>query len=280
MVGDDGYVVASNPLGHLSYEESVRMDYAIMACEHLDSQSYRTRRLLQRALGNQSLEEFAHCCASRIMIPEPLNVKEAMASEHAAEWREAIQEEINTLAKFQLLLIFSICFIADFSIAPINAQTTIYIDTYQDEINERTNAMDSLKALLVNLTNRLGDIELFYFAHERNPRMVHSESYALQLAQDSLNKWNNVNSDVLLNRKIMVRHAIDAGWTHVASPQLYFILFEHKPALLDDLVRPMLCISDGIENNSKVKDGYDISVLIWNGSSFVTSEIHELINHE
>jgi len=101
MVGDDGYVVASNPLGHLSYEESVRMDYAIMACEHLDSQSYRTRRLLQRALGNQSLEEFAHCCASRIMIPEPLNVKEAMASEHAAEWREAIQEEINTLAKFQ-----------------------------------------------------------------------------------------------------------------------------------------------------------------------------------
>ncbi len=179
-----------------------------------------------------------------------------------------------------LLLIFSICFIADFSIAPINAQTTIYIDTYQDEINERTNAMDSLKALLVNLTNRLGDIELFYFAHERNPRMVHSESYALQLAQDSLNKWNNVNSDVLLNRKIMVRHAIDAGWTHVASPQLYFILFEHKPALLDDLVRPMLCISDGIENNSKVKDGYDISVLIWNGSSFVTSEIHELINHE
>ena len=179
-----------------------------------------------------------------------------------------------------LLLIFSLCFIAAFRIAPVNAQTTIYIDTYQDEINERTNAMDSLKALLVHLTNRLEDIELFYFAHERNPRIVHTESYALQLAQDSLNKWNNVNSDVLLNRKKMVRHAIDAGWKNVASPKQYYILFEHKPALLDELVRPMLCISDGIENNSKVKNEYDISLFTWNGDSFVPSQIQELTSHE
>lgn len=179
-----------------------------------------------------------------------------------------------------LLPIFSLCFIAAFTIAPINAQTTIYIDTYQDEINERTNAMDSLKALLVNLTNRLEDIELFYFAHERNPRMVHTESYALQLVKDSLNKWNNVNSDILHNRKKMVRHAIDAGWKHVASTQQYYILFEHKPALLDDLIRPMLCISNGIEKNSKVKDEYDITLFTWNGDSFVNTGIQELTTYE
>ena len=101
LVNDEGMVVSSDPFNPLSYEESIRMDYAAMACEHLDSQSHRTLRLLQRTLGGQSLEEFAHCCASRLMIPEPLNVKEAMASEHAEQWREAMQEEIDTLAKFR-----------------------------------------------------------------------------------------------------------------------------------------------------------------------------------
>jgi hypothetical protein len=34
------------------------------------------------------------------MIPDPLSVKEAMASEHAAEWKKAMQEEIDTLTRF------------------------------------------------------------------------------------------------------------------------------------------------------------------------------------
>jgi hypothetical protein len=53
--------------------------------EHIETLSHRTQRLLQQALGEQTLVQFAHCCASRIMIPEPLTVVEAMASEHAEE---------------------------------------------------------------------------------------------------------------------------------------------------------------------------------------------------
>lgn len=34
------------------------------------------------------------------MVAEPLTVKQAMASEHAAEWKQAMQEEIDTLARF------------------------------------------------------------------------------------------------------------------------------------------------------------------------------------
>ena len=48
----------------------------------------------------RSLAEFAWSCASRIMIPEPLTVVEAMASEHAAEWRNAMDEEMGNISKF------------------------------------------------------------------------------------------------------------------------------------------------------------------------------------
>ena len=35
------------------------------------------------------------------MVPEPLSVGEAAASEHAAEWRAAMDEEISNLEKFR-----------------------------------------------------------------------------------------------------------------------------------------------------------------------------------
>ena len=84
----------------MTLEESIQQDYAQMAFEHIESMPHRAQRLLQRALGNETLERFAHCCAARIMVPEPLSVTEAMASEHAAEWRAAMKEEIDTLSKF------------------------------------------------------------------------------------------------------------------------------------------------------------------------------------
>ena len=84
----------------MSLEESIQQEYAQIAFEHIEDMPHRAQRLLQRALGNETLERFAHSCAARIMIPEPLSVKEAMASEHAAEWRAAMQEEIDTLTKF------------------------------------------------------------------------------------------------------------------------------------------------------------------------------------
>ena len=86
--------------GAASIEDSIKQDYALMALEHLESQSHRTQELLKRALAGQSLAEFAWSCASRIMIPEPLTVVEAMASEHAAEWRNAMDEEMGNISKF------------------------------------------------------------------------------------------------------------------------------------------------------------------------------------
>jgi hypothetical protein len=99
-VNSEGIVNTSSPCSFLSFEESIQQDYAQMAVEHIESLTHRAQRVLQQALGNQTLEQFAHCCASRIMVPEPLTVKEAMASEHAAEWKKAMQVEIDTLTRF------------------------------------------------------------------------------------------------------------------------------------------------------------------------------------
>ena len=99
-VNSEGTVNTSSPFSCLSFEESIQQDYAAMAFEHIESMPHRAQRLLRRALGAQTLEQFARCCAARIMIPEPLSVREAMASEHAAEWKVAMQEEIDTLTKF------------------------------------------------------------------------------------------------------------------------------------------------------------------------------------
>ena len=99
-VDASGIVNTSDHFNHMTLEESIQQDYAQMAFEHIESMPHRAQRLLQRALGNETLERFAHCCAARIMVPEPLSVTEAMASEHAAEWRAAMKEEIDTLSKF------------------------------------------------------------------------------------------------------------------------------------------------------------------------------------
>jgi hypothetical protein len=85
----------------MTIQESLQHDYALIGKDHIESLTHRRQRLLQRALGTQSLEEFAHCCASRIMIEEPVTVDEALASNHAKEWREAMDEEIDNLIKFQ-----------------------------------------------------------------------------------------------------------------------------------------------------------------------------------
>ena len=100
MVDGDGNLVLSHPFGGLTFEESIQQDYAVMAMEHIEDLTHREQQILQRALGSQTLTNFAHCCASRIMVPEPLSVSEAEASEHAAEWRAAMDEEILNLQKF------------------------------------------------------------------------------------------------------------------------------------------------------------------------------------
>ena len=99
-VNEHGIAKTSNLFSGLTFEESIQQDYAIMGMEYIEQMTHREQRLLQKALAGQTLAEFAHCCAARIMIPEPLNVKDAMASEHAAEWRAAMEKEIDMLTKF------------------------------------------------------------------------------------------------------------------------------------------------------------------------------------
>ena len=95
-----GNVVLGDHFSSLSLVESLQQDYALAAIEHIEGLSHRVQRQLQHALGEKTLTQFAHCCAARILINEPLTVAEAEASEHAAEWRAAMDEEIGNLNQF------------------------------------------------------------------------------------------------------------------------------------------------------------------------------------
>jgi len=96
----DGHPTTADKFSGICFEESVQQDYAMIGMEVIESLSYRARRILDTAIGGQTLTEFAHCCAARIIIPTPLTVSEAMASEHKEEWKKAMQDEIDTLTRF------------------------------------------------------------------------------------------------------------------------------------------------------------------------------------
>ena len=96
----DGHPTTADKFSGLCFEESIQQDYAMIGIDVIESLSYRARRILSKAIGGQTLTEFAHCCAARIVIPTPLTVSEAMASEHKEEWKKAMQEEIDTLTRF------------------------------------------------------------------------------------------------------------------------------------------------------------------------------------
>ena len=100
FVDQSGNVVTADHFSSISLVESLQHDYALAAIEHIEGLSHRVQRQLQKALGETTLTQFAHCCASRILINEPLTVAEAQASEHAAEWRAAMDEEIANLNHF------------------------------------------------------------------------------------------------------------------------------------------------------------------------------------
>ena len=97
VVDDEGNALTTDIYSALTLQESLQLDYANVALDHLNSLEPATRRLLKIALNETTLTQFAFACASRVLIDEPMTVKEALASEHADEWQAAIDEEVNNL---------------------------------------------------------------------------------------------------------------------------------------------------------------------------------------
>ena len=92
---DEGNTLTTDVYSSLTLQESLQLDYAHMAEDHLNSLKPATRRLLKISLNETTLTQFAFACASRVLIDEPMTVKEALASEHADEWQAAIDKEVN-----------------------------------------------------------------------------------------------------------------------------------------------------------------------------------------
>jgi hypothetical protein len=84
----------------MTYDDVVRREFGLIGAEYLEGLSHSSQEVIKSVIGNQSLSEFAFCCAARILIPEPVTVTEALLSEYAAEWRAAMDEEMDTLIKF------------------------------------------------------------------------------------------------------------------------------------------------------------------------------------
>lgn len=86
--------------GAMTYEDSIRREFATIGTDYLEGMTHNQQQRIMNVIGNQTLTEFAHCCAARILLPEPITVSEAMLSEYAQQWRAAMDEEMNTLIKF------------------------------------------------------------------------------------------------------------------------------------------------------------------------------------
>ena len=96
-----GAMACARVSGILSYDDSIRHEFGLVGLDHIEGLSHNQQELLKKAIGGQTLMEFAHSCAGRILIPEPITVREALTSEYAKEWRAAMDEEITNLIKFQ-----------------------------------------------------------------------------------------------------------------------------------------------------------------------------------
>jgi len=63
-VSSSGKLVAPGPL--MSFKESIQQDDATLAVEQVEQLTHREQRILQQAIGRETLEQFAHNCAARI----------------------------------------------------------------------------------------------------------------------------------------------------------------------------------------------------------------------
>lgn len=79
---------------------SIRRAFGKIGADYLNGLSDEALVLARKALGRQSIEDFAFCCAARILIPEPISFQEAMRSKYAKEWKAAMDEELATLISF------------------------------------------------------------------------------------------------------------------------------------------------------------------------------------
>ena len=86
--------------GTHSYEDTIRQQFGAVGVDLVESMTHSRQQMRKSAIGNQSIVEFAHACASRILLPEPSTVKEALSSKYAKEWRAAMDEEISNLIRF------------------------------------------------------------------------------------------------------------------------------------------------------------------------------------
>ena len=83
----------------------MRSEYDQLARDHVLGLPDQQQKLLNIALGGggeATLIQFASSCAARIMFEDPTTVREALAGPDAAEWQDAIDEEVNSLIKFQV----------------------------------------------------------------------------------------------------------------------------------------------------------------------------------
>lgn len=182
------------------------------------------------------------------------------------------------------LLLLLLCSSTTTIVSPrCQAQTTIFIDTYQFTDNERGNGMDSLVARIARYSEILDDIQLFYFANAREPRIITSTSEANAFVTDSLPGWNNKNvkSDHVFNRTKLINYAVSHENPLPITKNQVYILLEHNKRLINQLIRPIIAISsDGLVDNCIIDDDYQIHILVWSGENFILTEISDLCSHE
>ena len=103
------------------------------------------------------------------MFPEPVSVKEALESEHAAEWRAAMDEEISNLLKFGCFETRCFCEVkmGGFWVDDGRRSIESYLGVYRNGSFSSTNP--------VSLWNNLGRVPRFTLRPHSPPRLRQEE---------------------------------------------------------------------------------------------------------
>lgn len=161
----------------------------------------------------------------------------------------------------------------------VQGQAFVYIDTYQSRPQGQGEAIQVVSDFLRTILEKDTVPPMVFLANGMEPIMSHTME-RLEAITDSLELYHLSVSDPAenLNRTLDLFGA--AGHPLSAYCNQTYFLMEPEYSLKDRMIRPLMVISDGMENPCDVLPSHSISYRTWNGTAFISTTLSSLCDEE
>lgn len=166
-----------------------------------------------------------------------------------------------------------------FSVHMASSQSFIYIDTHQGRPLAQSQAIQTVKAHLQTTLEQDSTPPLVFLANGVQPILARTSEQIEQLT-DSLELYHLRISDSSKNLKSAITWLNTIGHPLPAYRNQTYFLFEPEYSLKDQLIRPMMVISDGMKNACDILPSHAISYRVWDGSAFTSTTLKSLCDDE